>query len=457
MRRRAYAVALVFALSIAYDLTRIPVQVSDSLDEILDAAEFPSIASAFVSGLQHRVRLRPLRVAQTKALFDLSHGHYTVAYRGFHVLVLVVFMFVRTLQIETATDLAAAVFALGVLIGLHTFSGLIREGFPVNHYLEITLFTLIALNLAQARSGWMVDAAAALTFMVAALTLESGLLVWVVLVAAWLSGMRGVSRVGLAIVSMLLGGYLYLRFVLLAQGLAPVDEQNAAYLLQTLDPETLRTWFGDKPLPFYALNVFASVVSVLFSEPRTGLWVATGEYLSGELTPRTAAALFSSFLTTIIIVIAAAEAWRNRSTGHEADRCFFIFGAVLVANAALSFSYTKDEIVSAAGAFYALAAYAAVRRLLAITKPAWTPASVALGIALAVASAGWVVRAEGLHYAVRMTAFKTRNDWAIAPRRENSTEMQRDVADRLRRDALERRVVAPRFIPAWQSKWFDEY
>src|SRR5262245_30310346 len=152
-----------------------PVQVSDSLVELLDAQESPSAYATFVRSLRTRAYLRPLRVAQIKALFDLANGHYRLAYRGFHaaLLALAVFLFVRVLDLETWSDFAAAVFALTVFTGLHTFRGTVREAFPINHFLEIVVLCLIAVSLARSRGGWVIDAAAAAVFVVASLTLES--------------------------------------------------------------------------------------------------------------------------------------------------------------------------------------------------------------------------------------------------------------------------------------------
>ena len=76
--------------------------------------------------------------------------------------------------------------------------------------------------------------------------------------------------------------------------------------------------------------------------------------------------------------------------------------------------------------------------------------------ALLIASAGWATRTAGLHYGLRYAAFKTRNDWALAPTCWMETPEARAVTERLRQDALEQRAVAPRFYPAWQARWFEE-
>jgi lipid-A-disaccharide synthase-like uncharacterized protein len=458
MRRWAYAAALILFLAFAYDLTRIPVQVSDSLGDIQEARMASSAAGAFMSVLNGRAYLRPLKAAQIRIVSDLSGGNLTLGYRSVHVLLLAlaIWLFTRALRVQTAADLAAALFALTVLLGLHTFSNLLREAYPINHFLEIVVFALAALNLAQARPHWIVDVAAMVIFAAAALVVESGLLIWVVVVAARLSGLRGISRRGVVAVTLLLCAYAGLRTLVFSTGLPAVDERSSGYFLEVLDESQLIERFGENPLPFYVYNVAASLGSVLLSEPRGGQMVAARQYADGALMPWTAVAVISSLLTTILIVIAAVWSWRQAAHRHDADRFFFIFAAVLAANAVLSYAYTKDDIVSVAGAFYALAAYAAVRRLIAGAASARTLTVAVACATLAVASTGWAVRTAGLHYNLRYMAFKTRNDWASAPPRWMQTPETRAVTERLRGDALEHRVVAPRFYPPWQARWFEE-
>src|SRR5687768_6622365 len=160
----AFTLASLVALAIAIDLLWMPVQVSDSLGEILDAQASPSPWASFTASLHSTAYLRPLRIAQIKALFDLAGGeHYWLVYRGFHALLLIaaVLLFTAALRVSTTIDFAASAFALAVLVGLRTFRGLVQEAFPINHFLEMVVFCLIALNLARSRGGWRTDVGAA--------------------------------------------------------------------------------------------------------------------------------------------------------------------------------------------------------------------------------------------------------------------------------------------------------
>jgi hypothetical protein len=210
--------AALLAATMAYDVWRVPVQVYDSLIEILDAQRSPSVAASFRGSLDGAAYLRPARIAQIKAIYDVSGDHLRAGYRGFHVALLLAFfwLFARALRVESGRDASAAVFALTVVTGLHTFPSFMREAFPINHFLEIAVLGLVAVNLAQSRGGWWADAAAALVFALAALTLESGLLVWVVVAAAWASGFRGISTRGVVLLTALVAGYFLLRLEVLS-------------------------------------------------------------------------------------------------------------------------------------------------------------------------------------------------------------------------------------------------
>jgi hypothetical protein len=390
-----------------------PIQVSDSLGEILEARQSPSVAASFTDSFGSEAYLRPLRIAQIKALFDLAEGrHYWAVYRGFHALLIVaaILLFTHALRVRTAIDFAAAAVALTVLIGLHTFRGTVQEAFPINHFLEIAVLCLVVLNLAQSRGGIWVDVGAALTFAVAALTLESGLLVWFVAVAAWAVGWRGISVRGLSVMTVLLLGYGYLRFVHLATGVPSLTERSSGYLLEVLDPDELQRRFGSQPMWFYAYNVLASAGSVLFAEPRSGVFETVSAWLNDRPLRRELLLVATSVVTTGLIAWTAVLHIARRQPLGDTARFIVVFVVVLAANAALSFAYTKDEIMSVAGVFYALAAFAAIREL--ATSAGLRVATVAASALLVGALAtGWSVRAAGVHYVLRSQAIKHQIDW----------------------------------------------
>jgi hypothetical protein len=457
-RTAAYALACLMSLAIASDLLWMPIQVADSLDEIVDASHSSSVVASFRASVGTEAYLRPMRIAQIKALFDVAQDRYWLVYRGFHALLLVaaVLLFTRALQVSTWTDFAAASFGLVVFIGLHTFRGTLFEAFPINHFLQIVVFCLVAVNLAQSRGGLWVDAAAALTLLVAALTLESGLLVWVVAAAAWASGWRGISRRGLAIMTAILAGYLYYRFVHLSTGIPALSERSTGYLFETLDPPELQRRFGEQPLWFYAYNVVTSVVSVLAAEPQAGVFVAVRAWLDDRLLPRLFLPVATSLATTVLLLWGAVRY-------AAVSRHLVIFAAVLLANAALSFAYTKNEIMSPAGAFYGLAAFAVAGELLRRTATAHVAVRLTAALLLCILATGWSIRTLGLHYGLRSQAIKHQVDWADLPNEwQRSGAWPANEADQrlilqLRREAIDLELPNTRLDrPEWVSRlWTD--
>src|SRR5262245_44497039 len=110
--------------------------------------------------------------------------------------------------------------------------------------------------------------------------------------------------------------------------------------------------------------------------------------------------------------------------------------AVLVGSAILSYAYAKSEIMSAAGVFYALVVYLAVRELLEVLvrlkpdptnsvevfvrlKPGPTQSvgsafrqTMVLAVVLFVSTA-WAWRAMGLQYRLQRGAFEARSEWVL--------------------------------------------
>jgi len=177
--------------------------------------------------------------------------------------------------------------------------------------------------------------------------------------------------------------------------------------------------------------------------------------------PREAIAVASSIVTTVLIAIAGVRILRHYGTVDRSDRVLLVFIAVLVANSVLSFAYVQDEIMSVAGVFYALAAFVAVRQLLARVPPTGAIATLVAAVLLVTGTA-WSVRSLGIHYVARTYAFKTRNDWARQPGLLNrsgrwpSNEDSQQLIEHLRNDALSMRVPNPRFEPPWMERLWGE-
>jgi len=292
----------------------------------------------------------------------------------------------------------------------------------------------------------------------ATFTVESGLLVWVVIVAAWLAGARGVSQRGILIVTALMVGYIALRFGYLRTGVPALTERSSGYGLQQLGPDELQRRFGAFPYWFYGYNVVTSILSVLFSEPRAGIWTIPVEFMRGRVAGGTIINVVSSTLTTIAIawfVATRRAAWRQRHFERD-DQIVFVALAMILANGIISYSYTKDEIMGPAGVFYALAAFVAIAALVS----RFTTRAPALALVLFIAASGWVVRTAGLHYQMHLMAFNDRNEWVYVDdwlERQQSaptTAEGKRLVDQLREDALERATINPYLLSPRLDQWF---
>jgi hypothetical protein len=463
-RAAAWALGLLFAIGLAGSVYRIPIQVSDALETIERALAVPSISASFASGIGNSpTMLRPLREVRTKLLVgagDALGGRYHAAFRGYHALagVALVLLFVGVAAPRTWPEVTALAFALAVLTGMHTFAGMFREAYPVNHFLTVTTYALAVFGLARSRGGWLADGAAVACLAIALLTLESGVLVFVVAVVAALSGLRGISRTGLAAMALVLVAYAYLRIGYLDMHTAGLGEHVTGLWAGQLSPSDQVARFGANPWPLYAYNVAMSGLSVLLSQPSAGQWTVAEAWLDRGLSPVFLVEMGSSALTTGLI---AWYALGRDDTGRRRwrDPVVLTFAALLGANACLSWAYVKNEIVGTAGVFYALAAYAAARVWLARPPSRW-PASAAVAL-LAVVSTAWAVRDAGLHFKLRHTAFVSRSEWAetLLPSERDawpSDARRLAVVSRLKAEAVDRQGPPPAQMPDWAEAWWGE-
>lgn len=461
-----WLVAAIMAAAVCHSMMRIPLQPTDSLIPILAAQATPSVAAAVAGSINSVAYLRPLRDGQIKLLYDAALGrHYFAVYKGFHIALVLaaVALFVLALGVRTAADFLAATFALTVFTGIHTFVRTVWEAYAFNHFLEIAVFCLATLVLAQSRRTRLSGAAACLLLVVGALTLESGLLVWVVAVAAWFTRLRGISGRTVVVMTLLVAAYFVLRFAVLDTGVAGMTERSSGFGTERLEPEEIVARFGTRPYLFYAYNVASSALSLLASEPRDGEWRTAAELQSDAgLREGSVVNVATSLAATALIAVYALRrwpAWRRRRF-EAADQLVAISLAVIAANAVISFAYTKDDILSAGGMFYALAAYVAARDFIRRLPSAVTARTVIATLFVAALAAGWTLRAAGVHYQMRLMAFSVRNDWVNvdhwleAQRATPSTPEGKRLVSALSEDALRRPDINPFFFPPWMARWF---
>ena len=212
-----------------------------------------------------------------------------------------------------------------------------------------------------------------------------------------------------------LGVYFLLRFGITDAGAPPLASRSTGFGFSSREPAELLARFSYAPLMFYGYNIVSSIFSVAFSEPRAGVWAFTRDLMEGDLGSWQVVNIVSSSLVTALIgrlIWTRRRRWAAFNLEHG-DRLVLVFLGVLVANAAISYPYTKDVIMSPAGVFYALAAYVATRDLLESARAGRFRfvSSAIVTACLVVLSATWCVRSIGNHYSLREQAFRNSSDW----------------------------------------------
>jgi hypothetical protein len=457
---------LIVAAGFAFFLAGIPVQVSDSLGNLV-SVQSSSWPELLHGQLWSRAFFRPLLLPQTKALLEVAGSHYFFTFRAFLIvqLFVAVWLFVRLLRVRTAGDCLAGVIAVTVLAGSHTFAGTIREAYPINNYLTVALCCLVALNvLAEDRPRWYTDVLVVACFVLAVGTIETGLVVWGCLFVGRLVGWRGVSLPALGAATLLLVGYFAFRFVVLDVGMPSLMERSSGFGFDRLEPRQLQERFGASPYPFYLANIGSSIATVLFSEPRAGVWMVLRQFQAGAVEPWMWINVTGSTAATALVAwFALTRRWWTRPAAWtHGQRLLVVAAAVLVANAGISFPYTKDQIMSLGGMLFAAALFAAAAARLE-SPPAGGFARAVTALLLCVVSAAWSWRVVGLQHNLVHTAFLQRNDWAYTDRWIAShPESQRDpeiadIVSTLSSEALRSRVPNPGLHRTPLERYFDHH
>jgi hypothetical protein len=457
---------LIIAAGFAFFLARIPVQVSDSLGNLVAVASTPW-GELLEDQFWSNAFFRPLLLAQTKALLDIAGSHYFAVFRAFQVaqVFVAVWLFVRLLRVRTSGECLAAMIAVTVLAGSHTFAGIIREAYPINNYLTVAICCLVVLNVLTAeRPRWYTDLLAVAAFVLAVGTIETGLIVWGCMFIGRLVGWRGVSGAAFAGATLLLVGYFTFRFGVLNVGMPNLIERASGYGVARLEPAELTERFGAFPYPFYLYNVLSSATTVLFSEPRAGVWMVARQWRAGEVEPWVWINIVASASATILIVwFSLTTRWRvPPAAWTHGQRLVVVAAAVLAANAGISFPYTKDQIMSLGGMLFAAALFAAAAARIESAPRSWLVRG-ATALLLCVVSAAWAWRVVGLQHNLVHTAFNQRNDWAytdvwIATHPEaRSQPGVLDIVYSLSDEALRRPVPNPGLHGFPLERYFDHH
>ena len=117
-----------------------------------------------------------------------------------------------------------------------------------------------------------------------------------------------------------------------------------------IEPDGFSDAFGQAPYLFWVYNVMASLITVLFSEPRGGTFEFIHSLIEGNTPPWRWIHLATSLVTTSTGIVVLM---RQRLEGHR--RQLLVLGCILILSSSLlGFLYARDRVVVVAGAGYAL-------------------------------------------------------------------------------------------------------
>lgn len=464
--RLAHAFCAVIALSLAFEVYRVPVQVSDCLEAIVRGVEAPSARALFLEAARDNfTTLRPLRyvLARWAAQAAETAGvSYRAVFRGAHAAMAVaaILLFVAALRVRTWIDLAALGGAVAVLVGHHTFVALWREGYPINHYAVVAVCCLAVLAVARRRAHLATTVAVPAALALGLLLIESAVLIWAVALACRAAGFPGIRRSTAVGATAIVAAYAVAR-VALGIDAPGIGAQGSGYVDQYYSGDELRARFGSASAWFIGYNVAGGAATVLFSEPRRGIYRTLVAWRSGDVPPVTAVNVASSVLTTILVGWYLLRLGRRRVAWSDSERLAIVSAAVIGMNAFLVATYIKDEVLGVAGIFYAIAAFAALQALLHAARDRGRAAVAALTLVVALTGGLWTIRAAGVAYHMQRAAFYARTDWVLqVPRARVSqwaeTPRGRGITTRLRDEAIQARLPGWT-LPRWGERlWLGD-
>jgi hypothetical protein len=404
---------------------------------------------------------RPGQAFAIKLVLDLF-GPSQFVFRTLELgmLLLVAWQFFRLLPPRSEAAWFGFTVGFCCLFGLHTARDIFVTALPLGHALLVVTILLLGslLLLRHGPSVW-VDVSAFLLSLLAIFHIEAGVIVpavWLVAGALRLGGARWRTAGAVLTVCVL---YAVLRGLTNADPLPGPFYTETGFLFQeNLTVAEQQARFTGRAWLFHAYNVIATLLTVLFSEPRAGVFFAGDALVNG--TPIRAWQVLNwltSAASTALIGWAAVGWWRTRNSD---GRMMILLGvAVLTLNSALGYLYTRDRIPGLAGVYYALllgaAASAAWQRRSELRSSSQRMVATA---ALVILATGWVYRIGGTVLWTRDIAWSVQDEWTdrydrlAAPSSDPATTALRQ---QLRQRAVRRVLPNPDDDPGWMQEYFE--
>jgi len=338
----------------------------------------------------------------------------------------------------------AASIAISCVVGLHTTR--IMFGFwPVNHHSGGLVLLLLAIALALEPRARTFDWLFFPLTLAALLLLESGLLIAPVLAILWWFKAPGLSVRGVASTWVGVVTYLTIRFTLGTIGEPPSIYTGSGLGFSDLNPERLSNIFEHAPWLFWIYNVWATLMTVLVSEPRAGVYRFVASLLRGDTAAWQWFHVGSSVLTTAVVTVALV-AFRPRS---DRDRLLLVAGlALIVCGSALGFLYTRDRIALSAGVGYSVLVYVALVALIEHRPSSESSRALAL-CCVGILAAAWTIRSVETYFQLRDAAWDFHLEWTDRFADLAGTQPQTELVRSLRAAVVSSTPDDPRRDPPW--------
>jgi hypothetical protein len=454
MSRTPYVWALVYVALFALVFFRISWSLGDTYSHLAGPA-LSSWRDALVDAFTARGReYRPFFTLGIKAAYE-AVGTWLPFYQS---LVLLLFGALLTTVVWLCRPVGrpralAACVAVSCICGLHT-SRILFGFWPLNHYAAVMVTTLVAIGLALQPRTRPHDWVFGLLMLVATLSLEFGILIVPVLTVLWWFGAPGISWRGVTAMLAAVAVYATIRFTFGDHSGELTLWADSGFGFQNLDANTLRARFGGAPWVLWIYNVAGTMLTVLFSEPRDGVYSFVESLLARDMETRQWFQVGSSALTTLVIGAGLLRGW----PWNDRDRLLVVAGcALLLFGSVLSFVYTRDRLGLAGGIGYALLLYVAVGSWLdwsgSGSGSGWKRQAVH-GV-LTLVAALWVVRGAETWLQLRDTAWDYHVEWTDRFLELGGAQNSTDLMRELRTTALSKTPADVRLDPAWTYFLFE--
>ena len=461
----AFVQIVIFVVCLGYWLVQIEFPYLDAFRhfDYINRRSWPGIWADFLSGT---AEFRPLYFSVLKVVHDSFGGPSLVVFRTLQLSLVVSYLALFRALIKPRCASTWFGFTVGFccLVGLHTANLTLVGSVALHWSLAVNIMMLGTLLLLRQGASIRLDVAAAIMSCAAAFLIEYGVAVGLMWIVAGI-GRWGAARRRTALLAVCgLAFYTMLRLLTNTQALpGPFRTETGFLFEENLTVAAQQALFTGREWIFHCYNMLATLLTVLLSEPREGVYYALDAMVNGtQLKAWQLIHWTTSLLSTILIA-----AWiRKWSLKNKEDRRVLVLGAVVIlTNSLFGYLYTRDRVPTLSGTYYALllglAATALWRRRSQLSAGS---GRMTLTVVLVTIAAGWGFRAANTIVLARDAAWAMKDEWTdryerLRPSRVPGTppdDWQTDaLREELRRRAISRTLRDPREDPTWMREFFE--